>query len=101
MKMAIQFDLDADIVEVPEFVVVNRELMKRHFWKWLNNKSTKHKYWAMSTDCRGKKSIWLRYRGDAFVEWLNKKVLDKNDQKAYIVEEYVSEYPDDMPFIFF
>ena len=101
MKMAIQFDLDADIIEVPEFVVENRELMKRRFWKWLSNKSIRHKYWVTVTDRFGKELTGLRYRGDAFVEWLNKKVLDKTDQKAYIVEEHVWDYPDDLPAIFF
>lgn len=101
MKMAIQFDLDADIIEVPEFVVENRELMKRRFWKWLSNKSIKHKYWITVIDHSGKKVTGLRYRGDAFVEWLNKKVLDKTDQKAYIVEECAWDYPKDMPSIFF
>ena len=101
MKMVIQFDLDADIVEVPDFIVENRELMKRRFWKWLSNKSIKHKYWVTSIDSAGKKFLGLRYRGDAFVEWLNKKVLVQEDQKAYIVEKHVRDYPKDMPSIFF
>lgn len=101
MKMVIQFDLDADIIEVPEFVVENRELMKRRFWKWLSNKSIKHKYWVTAIDGSGKEFTGLRYRGDAFVEWLNKKVLVQDDLKAYIVEKHVRDYPKDMPSIFF
>lgn len=101
MKMAIQFDVDADIIEVPEFVVKNRELMKRRFWKWLSNRSIRHKYWVTAIDGIGKEFTGLRYRGDAFVEWLNKKVLDKVDQKAQMVEEHVWNFPEDMPSIFF
>ena len=101
MKMVIQFDIDADIIEVPEYVVNNRELMKRRFWKWLSDKSIKHKYWITVTDRSGKKYTALRYRSDAFVEWLNKKVLMDSDQKAYIVEEHIWDYPEDMPSIFF
>ena len=101
MKMAIQFDLDADIIEAPKFIVENRELMKRRFWKWLSNKSIKHKYWVTFTDRSGRKFTGLQDRGYAFVEWLNKKVLDKSDQKAHIVEEHVWDYPKDLPSIFF
>ena len=101
MRMVIQFDLDADIIEVPEFIVENRELMKRRFWKWLSNKSIKHKYWVTAIDGSGKEFTGLRYRGDAFVEWLNKKVLDQEDQKAQMVEEHILDYPKDMPCIFF
>ena len=101
MKMVIQFDLDADIVEVPDFIVENRELMKRRFWKWLSNKSVKHKYWVTAVDGAGIEFTGLRFRGDAFVEWLNKKVLEKGDQKAHIVEEHILHYPKDMPSIFF
>lgn len=101
MRMVIQFDLDADIIEVPELIVENRELMKRRFWKWLSNKSIKHKYWVTAIDGSGKEFTGLRFRGDAFVEWLNKKVLDQEDQKAQMVEEHILDYPKDMPCIFF
>lgn len=101
MQMVIQFDLDADIIEVPEYVVENRELMKRRFWKWLNNKDTKHKYWVTVTDRSGRRFKGLRYRSDAFVEWLNKKVLEDTEQCAYIVKEHTLDYPPEMPSIFF
>ena len=101
MRMIVEFDCDADIIDVPEFVILNRELYKKRFWKWLNNKSIKHKYWVDVEDSYGKRWRGLRYRSDAFVEWLNKKVLADSGSKAVILEEGVWDYPRDLPSIFF
>lgn len=101
MKMVIEFDRDADIIEVPEYVVENRDILRSRFWKWISNKSIKHKYWTTFKDSYGREQQALRYRSDAFVEWLNKKILITSEDKAVIVEEHVWDYPKDMPSIFF
>lgn len=101
MKLVVEFDRDADIIEVPESVVENREVLKKRFWKWISNKSIKHKYWTTFKDSYGRELQGLRYRSDAFVEWLNKKVLGKSEEKAFVVEEHVWDYSKDLPSIFF
>jgi len=101
MKMLIQFDVDADIIEVPAFVVENREVLRSRFWKWLSNKSVKHRYWRTFTDRYGKKFTGLQYRADAFVEWLNKKVLQDSEEKAVLLEQYVWDESQELPSIFF
>lgn len=88
MKMMVEFDCDADIIDVPQCVIDSRELMRRRFLKWLYNKSIKHKYWVQVND-GGHKSYALCYRSDAFVEWLNKKVLRNDSENAVIVEQHV------------
>lgn len=41
MRLVIEFDCDADIIDVPEFVIENKDILQRRFWKWLSNKSIK------------------------------------------------------------
>ena len=52
-------------------------------------------------DVDGKKYRGVKYRSDAFVEWLNKKVLMDGMEKASILEEHVYEYTDDIPKLVF
>lgn len=99
--MLIEFDCDADLIDVPSFVVENRELLRRQFLKWLYKKGTKHKYWVVFQDNCGRKISGIRFRSDAFVEWLNKKVLTQTLEKAVIIQQHIYEYPNDMPSIFF
>ena len=98
MQMLVEFDINADIIDVPQSVIEDREVLSRRFLKWIYDKSNKHKYWhTFKDDSKG-----VMYRSDAFVEWLNNKVLRDSEQKAVIVEQYVSrdrEYH--LPSIFF
>ena len=52
-------------------------------------------------DSTGKKLRGVCFRSNAFVEWLNKKVLSKAEETAVVLAENVFEYPDDLPKIFF
>ena len=97
MRMLIEFDVDADIIDVPQSVVDNKEVLQRRFLKWLYNRQIKHKYWTTINGAEG-----LYYRSDAFVEWLNKKVLDNQAEKAAIVQQHVSVNNEQhLPSIFF
>ena len=44
MKLVLEFDCDADIIEVPQNVIGNKDLLKKHFVKRIFNKQVKHKY---------------------------------------------------------
>lgn len=103
MKLLIEFDLDADIIEVPQFVIDQRDVLKRRFWKWISNRSIKHKYWVEIRDGHGGYHYGLRYRADAFVEWLNKKHISIEAEKAFIVQSHVSidDFHQELPSIFF
>lgn len=96
MKLVLEFDYDADIIEVPQYVLDNKDLLKKRFLNWMYCKHSRHKYWVTLQDSNGKKFRGVKYRSDAFVEWLNKKVLEEG-QKAIIVENHVVEYPDRLP----
>ena len=101
MRLVLEFDCDADIVDVPQFVIENKEFYRKRFIKWLYNKNTKHKYWVQVRDSNGNSYYGLRYRGDAFVEWLNKRVLGQEDQMACVVEQNACDYPNTLPTLFF
>lgn len=103
MKLLIEFDIDADIIEVPQFVIDQREDLRRRFWKWISDKTIKHKYWIEMRDNHGNSHYVLRYRAAAFVEWLNKKYIKKGSEKAYVVEEHVNidDFHHELPSIFF
>ena len=98
MQMMIEFDVNADVIEVPQFVIDDRELYRSSFLKWLYDKSIHHKYWVTFSD--GEKG--LCYRSDAFVEWLNKKIFKGSTEKAEIVlqEVDIDDYRR-LPSIFF
>ena len=101
MKMVVEFDIGADIIDVPQSVIDNRERLRTRFLKWLFDKNTKHKYWVEMKDSTGTKLRGVCYRSNAFVEWLNKKVLSKTGESAVVLAENIFEYPDDLPKIFF
>lgn len=101
MKMVVEFDIGADIIDVPQSVIDNRERLRTRFLKWLYDKNTQHKYWVEMKDSTGKKLRGVCYRSNAFVEWLNKKVLSKTGETAVVLTENVFEYSDDLPKIFF
>lgn len=101
MKLILEFDFDADVIEVPQYVLENREVLRKRFLKWLYSGQTRHKYWVTVRDVDGKKFRGVKYRSDAFVEWLNKKVLMDGMEKASILEEHVHEYAEDIPKLVF
>ena len=98
MLLFVEFDVSADIIDVPQEVIDNREILRRRFLKWVYDMNVKHQYWHTFKD--GSKGVL--YRSDAFVEWLNKKTLRDSEQKAIVIEQYVSvENEQNLPSIFF
>lgn len=95
MLMFVEFDVSADIIDVPETVVKNKDRLSRDFLKWMLN--NKHKYLKTVNGHRG-----LCYRSEAFVEWLNATVLVQSEEKAVIVQQYVSiKNEKKLPSVFF
>ena len=103
MLLLIEFDFDADVIDVPESIVNNREIYRKRFLKWLHNSGTNHRYWVTQKNRSGIEFVGLCYRADAFVEWLNKKILDNNIEKATIIQSHVAiaDYKSSLPSVFF
>ena len=100
-RLLVIIDYDADIIEVPMYVINNKEQLRLRFLRWLYNRFIRHKYWVKSKTGIGYRGV--RYRSDAFVEWLNKKVLDKSEERAAVLQEHVTieDYKNELPSIFF
>lgn len=98
MKLLVEFDINGDIIDVPQFIIDNKDRYASKFYQWLSDKRVHHSYWIKGPG--GMKC--LCYRSDAFVEWLNKKVLKESNEKAVILEQFVAidEYIH-LPSIFF
>lgn len=96
MKCIVKFDCYADIIEVPEFVAARIREYRNLFLDWLYDKSNDHKYWVGEKD-------GVCYDTDAFVEWLNEKVIAENCPPAAIIGEGfdVDTQPEGMIEIFF
>ncbi len=99
MLLALEFDVDADIINVPEDVIVHKDTYRKRFLKWLY--STNNKYKVRTTDSNGKVFCGICFRSDAFVEWLNKTIIKDTNEKAEIVICHTNNYPDNIPRIFF
>ena len=85
MKLYISSHGIGEIIEVPEHVVEKRNYYRKKFLDWLYDPKVKHKYRIEVYEASGKKFVGVRYDAEAFVEWLNKKVL-RNTKSAKIVE---------------
>lgn len=101
MKMKVAFDVDADIIDVPEEVIEKRFSYATKFRNWLYDPHSKHNYRVTEKDGNGEKFTYLCYRSDAFVEWLNRRILKKSVQKAVIVEQHVDRDGGDLPTVYF
>ena len=99
MLLVVEFDITADIINVPEDVILNKDIYRTRFLKWLY--ATNNKYRTKITDSNGHTFWGIIFRSDAFVEWLNKKVLKNSTEKAEVIVTCTNEYSEDLPVIFF
>lgn len=100
MLLIIQFDVDADLIDVPQIVIDNKETLRIQFLKWIHNKQNK-KYRRVFVDASGNKFYGVQFRGDAFVDWLNRNVLCNSTECATLVKQGIHDCPDDAPIILF
>lgn len=81
MLVIINFCIDGDIIDVPQFVAENINEYQSSFLEWLFDKSNEHEYWCYED---GEK-FGCNYRSEAFVEWLNSNPLKRENEKASVV----------------
>lgn len=86
IKVLVEFCIDADIIECPDWIVKDLGLYQTRFREWLSDENNDHSYWCYKN---GKK-VGSSFRSDAFVEWLNKFVLYNQSEKSKVLEECVS-----------
>jgi hypothetical protein len=98
MRLVLQFDMNADIIDVPQIVIDKKDILYDRFFFWLYDQHNNHKYWVNNKE---KSKYGVCYRSDAFIEWLNKKVLKESEHKAKLLSEYICDYSDDLPILYF
>lgn len=95
MKLLICFsEFDADIIDVPLFVLEKKNKLSDRFIKWLYDKDNDHGFWD------SKKSV-VNFRSEAFVFWINQFVLKDSKEQAVVLEKFVSEYDKELPSLWF
>ena len=97
MLLFVEFDVSADIIDVPQAVIDDRKNLSRRFIDWILSPDIKKKYTVTFNGHRG-----LCYRSESFVDFLNSSVLLDSKQKAKIVQQKVSlENKQKLPSVFF
>lgn len=56
---------DADIIELPQYLIDNLEDLQSEFFKWLFDKDNNHKYWIFENN----QKKYCEYDVEAFVNW--------------------------------
>ena len=97
MKIVLKFTYDADIIDIPNFFLPNLKKSSIQFNKWLYNKDNDHGYWIKKN---GKK-VAVSFRGDAYVDFLNNKMLNSCNEKAKIIETEITEFDVTLPILYF
>jgi hypothetical protein len=95
MKIVVRFDISCDIIQVNGLELDVVEKLQGDFNHWINDENNKHKYWVNVND----ELCGLRYRSDAFVEWLNNN--NYGDGNAEVLESKVKQTDKSLPCIYF
>lgn len=96
MYLIVAFDLNSDIVDVPEWVIKNRDSVRNKFLNWIyysqNKKNNKKR--------DGSQVNYVCYNSEEFINWLNTKL--RPNEEAFVVEKNVDDdaWPN-TPMIFF
>ena len=100
MLLVLTFEFDADIIDVPPGIIENKDELKDKFYDWLFDKNNHHKYWANEKGIHDGSQYGVVYRSDAFLEWLNTRVLLDCD-RASLVKQKIDDWDRTLPFLWF
>ncbi len=96
MELIVEFDLNADLVSVPERVVKNIDVIRQRFLRWVYSPEGKKKLTKKMESPDGQRFACVCYNSEEFIDWLNKKVLQ------VLVEKNIdSQACGNVPSIFF
>lgn len=102
MELIVEFDLNADLVSVPERVVKNIDVIRQRFLRWVYSPEGKKKLTKKLKGSDGQRFACICYNSEEFIDWLNKKALKAGEGRAALVEKNIdSQACGDVPSIFF
>ena len=88
-EIALHFTYDYTIIGVPNNIARSIQQIRKHFDKWLYDRTNDHGYWIVKN---GKK-VAVSFGADTFVDYINQHHLANNAEKAYIVERELQSVP--------
>jgi hypothetical protein len=95
MRCFVANDTYADILEIPDPVALKILKYRKQFLQWLYDPKAKHPYRVKVPDGKGSWFYGVVHDTNAFVEWLNQRVIRSKYPPAVIVESGLS--PDACP----
>ncbi len=102
MELIVEFDLNADLVSVPESVVENIEVIRQRFLRWVYSPEGQKKLTKKMVGSDGQSFACVCYNSEEFIDWLNKKVLQAGEDRAALVKKNIdSQFCGSVPSIFF
>ena len=102
MELIVEFDLNADLLSVPESVVENIEVIRQRFLRWVYSPEGQKKLTKRMVGSDGQSFACVCYNSEEFIDWLNKKVLQAGEDRATLVEKNIdSSSRGSVPSIFF
>lgn len=102
MELIVEFDLNADLVSVPERVLENIDVIRHRFRRWVYSSEGQKKLTKKVERPDGQSFACVCYNSEEFIDWLNKKVLQAGEDQAALVEKNIdSRSFRDVPAIFF
>ncbi len=102
MELIVEFDLNADLVSVPESVVENIDVIRQRFLRWVYSPEGQKKLTKRMVGSDGQSFVCVCYNSEEFIDWLNKKVLQAGEDRATLVEKNIdSSSRGSVPSIFF
>ena len=95
MRCFVANDTYADILEIPDPVALKIRKYRKQFLQWLYDHKAKHPYRVKVPDGKGSWFYGVVHDTNAFVEWLNQRVIRSKYPPAVIVESGLT--PDACP----
>ena len=95
MRCFVANDTYADILEIPDPVALKIRKYRKQFLQWLYDPKAKHPYRVKVPDGKGSWFYGVVHDTNAFVEWLNQRVIRSKYPPAVIVESGLT--PDACP----
>lgn len=95
MRCFVANDTYADILEIPDPVALKIRKYRKQFLQWLYDPKAKHPYRVKVPDGKGSWFYGVVHDTNAFVDWLNQRVIRSKYPPAVIVESGLT--PDACP----
>ena len=102
MELIVEFDLNADLVSVPARVAESIDVIRQRFLRWVYSPEGQKKLTKKMEGSDGQRFACICYNSEEFIDWLNKKVLQAEEDRAALVEKNIdSRSYRSVPSIFF